>query len=232
MNSETLENLLEEVQNLKSENHHEAEILKIRIIDCLRELGLYDPNASRLATLRFTPLSPRLASPFERSISTMSGILKSKIDILKSREHELNTARLNEMQNDIMNNDLMQRLKEQEATFKYRFAAKESENQDLQIKLNSLQTELDSQTTTNLKLEKANKKWIWFLKLTSAGMWAFIVSSFIAIAIWMYELGKDNATKADDTEKAILRKSNIGLQDSVVMLKLKVDSLQKSNKKD
>ncbi|WP_433863183.1 hypothetical protein [Sphingobacterium thalpophilum] len=229
MDINTLTNYLSELQTLRAhyatKDRRKAKDLQTKIMDALRELNLYDVTSIQAGNLKFEPLTSYLPDPYYDSLSSLTTHLESKIEVYKHRIElaETKAKKANE-QNLNVSKTQYDTLSKAVVDAAKLVQHKDEEIQSLNKRI------LEQNILISEKDAKINKKMlVW--KITSGTIWSIIIGACLAFSAWTYELGKDNATKADDTEKAALRKSHNDLRDSVNMLKLKVDSLKKINKK-
>ncbi|WP_293925435.1 hypothetical protein [Sphingobacterium sp. UBA6320] len=228
MDINTLNNYLYELNVLKNhwqKNPDKARDLQTKIMDALRELNLYDSTSVKPANAFFKPFISSSPDPYHDSITSLISHLESKIAVYDHRlELAAHKAKKAIEQHDSVTKGEHETLKK--AVVSAAEAIKQSET-----KIATLNSKIVNQNAIIAENETIIHKKISIWKIKSGGFWTFIVGSFIAISFGLYEIGKDNATKLDDTEKATLRSSNTKLKDSIDMMKLKIDSLEKFNKK-
>lgn len=228
MNVETLTNYLGELHDLQMntrENSVKAHDIKTKVIDVLKELKLYDTSSITINYLEFENKFPSLPSPYRESLSRLTSHLESKIAVLKYRQATAEAKqKFNPSTEPKYTQTQFDELVKAAQTIKAALDEKQKENENLKSIISEQKVTIND--NTNALTKKIN---LW--RISSISFWTLVIGTFIAISVLLYDMGKDNATKMDDTEKASLRKTNMQYRDSVTMLISKIDSLKRINKK-
>lgn len=218
MNLETLEEYLQELKWLKDQlfnrNPDKAEDIHTKVLDALKELKLYDAQSVSIQFLNFKKRYHSEEDPYFDSIKKTISHLESRIEIYKHRI-QIHIQKQNQQTTEQLNqrDDTLSKLEDRVKRL----------HEALQLKDNDLKHKTQELTEKQIVIDNLNDKIAnapKFLFLRSLGVWSLIIGSFIAISAWVYEVGKDNATKHDDTEKAVMRSE-------ISSLKAKIDSLEK-----
>lgn len=217
-----LKDLLYDANRLTYLQPQKGDDLRIKVIDALKELNLYDANVLTVTFLKFTAYD-KVSShrDFNSSKQTLISVLESKIKIYEARISRAVFVREQQEKSK-------QEAKDNSAAGWIKIANDWEAvcNSQAEV-ISALEEDVKNLTEDKHGLLKSinSAKRIWGLK--SVVVWGAVLTVVTTFSLWLYGLGKDNGQSKYDSEKNELAKA-VDRRDSIIVIKnFQIDSLKK-----